>query len=171
MFVFHLDITAGNFLDWKIMQMENCYFYLGKIVWYMKIFNLLILICEYLFGKNILWNWDSEYLRSVRHKFKLCLLGNSFLEAGTIGNITVWGDEGFIIFWAGIYDYLGLFGKKNRRLCFLNASFVYWCRNWNEISLRPFLEIMFFGNMFFWSLISDSIEWAHDSRFCGEKIG
>ena len=68
---FHLaiDITAGNFLDWKIMQMENCYFYLGKIVWYIKIFNLLILICEYLFGKNILWNWDSEYLRSVRHKF------------------------------------------------------------------------------------------------------
>ena len=72
MFVFHLDITAGNFLDWKIMQMENFYFYLdkkGKIVWYIKIFNLLILICDYLFGKNILWNWDSEYLRSVRHKF------------------------------------------------------------------------------------------------------
>ena len=132
------------------MQMENCYFYLdkkGKIVWYIKIFYLLILICEYLFGKNVLWNWDSEYLRS---------------EAGITGNIK----------FEAMMDLLfsGFLGRKIEDYVsqyFLN----YWHRNWNEISLWPFLEIMFFGNMFFWSLISDSIEWAHDSRFCSEKIG
>ena len=119
------------------------------------------------FGIEIQNIWDP-----LGTSFKLCFyLAILFYKQVQLKTLKFRGDDGFIIFWDGVYDYLELFGKKNRRLCFLNASLVYWRGNWNEISLRPFLEIMFFGHMVFWSLISDSIEWAHDSRFCGEKIG
>ena len=147
-----IQLTAGNFLDWKLMQMGNWYVK-GKIVWYIKIFYLLILICEYLFGKNILWNWDSEYLRSVRHKFKLCFLPGIFSRSRHNWKHKVWGDDGFIIFW--------LFGKKNRRPCF---SIITDAEIGMTLIFGRFWKC-FFENMVFWRLVSDSIEWAHDSSF------
>ena len=137
----------------------------------------LFTFCEYLVGKNILLNLDSEYLRSIRHKLKKKLFVNYYSHQQVLSENTNPFVRQGIFFTMKIMLYLVL-GCKNGckmfslfqnmlfSMSYLIFSGLIYIQNRVQLLMQMFSWTCFYSAFFwiwicfFWKIVFEAQYWT-----------